>query len=768
MGPLVCLAFLVYGAVTLGKPQHSYLLSFSFAGQIEGAFQAGIQLDDGVVVAPVNALRGDESIHVVALPTRTIRGVRLSPGQGSGIIRNLQVLKIAVPIRDLSADRLRDADVYRKIDLDTPRASEGLRLNAVETNALGFQTIPGAAHPSLEFGLQGPLSLLHDMQLAWLQRLIVILIVGAAVLWLFSRACVRSLAQANPRIVECLNERRATVLACGLWAAAAFSVYFVYAGRLSGFGWNIVEFIIANHLQDVGRYALGATYPTAVWRPVAPTLIVMAIDAFARDPILTYQLLSGAALASFVASVYLLNRMLFGQVLANAGAALAFATPIVSVSLINHAHAISHLGFLLVASPTLLASVTCILRIRDGAPSALRWLWLASAGWAVCYLCRPESMFMAACFFVAVLVVTRRRFSVRLLAPLALFIVVFAGFNIWASASAARDDLLSRKIVYQFYASQGWTELFDAKRKAEMPSDDFERHGYARAIELYGTPEENSESLTRAIAHNPPAFAERIGSNLRHLVDLAAKARWLSFDLLLLLLMLPLGFLFLERPFRLLVYFGAAVFSVVGIFAIFHIDDRYVTIAVPAALLLGSLSAYGLNRMPMPPRFGKNALASIVLLIALLHLPAHFAALSSAFERERLDLARFRAIGEGFREIVRASSAETAQMTVHLDIPVTPALRSSAMPLLFPYFARTSLLWAESSEPYPRDRLFSLPRCPATHAIVPDTAAGGRSGQRLGTLFVGPFGNLLVFRLPAPDRPVDDAFAGRFCPRNGG
>jgi hypothetical protein len=766
IGPLVCLAFLFYGAVSLSKPQHSYLLSFWFTGQIDGAFQASVQLDDGSLIAPVTALRGDGSVHVAVLPTRTIRGIRLITGNGSGIIRNLQILKIAVPIRDLNADRLHDADVYRTID--AVRASEGLRLNTVEKSALEFQTIPGAAHPSLDFDLQGPLSLLHDLQFVWMQRVVVILVMGAAALWLFSRARIPSLAQVSPRIGQFFNGGWAAAMACAFWVVAAFSVYFVYAGRLSGFSWNIIEFIIANHLQDFGRYALGATYPTAVWRPIGPTFIVLTIDALVRDPVFTYQLLSGAAMASFTASIYLLNRVLFSQLLANAGAALAFATPMVSLSLINHAHSISHLSFLLVASPTLLASVICILRIRNGAPSAPRWLWMASIGWIFCYLCRPESMLMAACFFITIFIIARRKLSARLLAPLASFIVVFLGFNVLASTSAARDDLLARKIVYQFYASQGWTELFDAKRRAEMPTDDFERHGYVRAIALYGTPEENSESLTHAIAKNPKAFVERIGNNLRYLIDLLAKGKWLSFDLALLLFMLPLGFVFLERPHRLLVFFGAAVFSVVGIFAIFHIDDRYVTIAVPAAILLGSLSAHGLSRMPMPARFGSSAFVGIVLVIALLHLPAHFAALSSAFERERLDLTAFRLIGEGFRNAVPASSAETAPVMVHLDVPLPPALKAGAVLLLFPYFARTSLLWAESSEPYPRDRLFSLPRCPATHVLARDTAVAGY-GEKLGTYFVSQVGDLAVFRLAAPDRSIEDAFAARFCAaRSGG
>ena len=259
---------------------------------------------------------------------------------------------------------------------------------------------------------------------------------------------------------EVLQGHAATAAFAALWFAATFAVYFVYAGRIESFGWNSIEFIIANHLQDFGRYVLGANFPAAIWRPVGPTFMVLAVNVFARDPLLTYQLLAGLALATFVTSTYLLNRRLFRRLLAHAGAALAFVTLLVGVSLINHAHSISHLSFLLVASPTLLASVVCILSARDSKPIA-PWMWAASVGWAFCYLCRPESMLMAGCFFLLIAVMAiRRRQIAPLILPLAMFIAVFAGFNIWASTNAARDDIWSRKMVYLFYASQGWTEVF--------------------------------------------------------------------------------------------------------------------------------------------------------------------------------------------------------------------------------------------------------------------------------------------------------------------
>ena len=79
--------------------------------------------------------------------------------------------------------------------------------------------------------------------------------------------------------------------------------------------------------------------------------------------------------------------------------------------------------------------------------------------------------------------------------PLAVFIAIFSAFNVWASANAARDDIWSRKTIYLFYASQGWTEVFEPGDRGAAQAADHESAGFARAIQLYGKPAENSESM---------------------------------------------------------------------------------------------------------------------------------------------------------------------------------------------------------------------------------------------------------------------------------
>jgi hypothetical protein len=280
-GPVACLALLLYGIMSLSRPHHAYVLSFSFAGETKGAFAAGLRLDDGITMAPVAALAQDKSIYVVTLPTRTIRGLRLFVGQtvGAGTIRDLQVARAQ---GHPSPSALQDArHIYRKIDLNAGLTTEGLRVDHSGADALTFETSPAASNPFLQIDL-APLHLLRDTQIAWAQRALTALIVAAALIWFYGRVRLPFSARFQPQIAAALQGRRATIASAALWFAAAFAVYFVYAGRIESFGWNSIEFIIANHLEDFGRYALGANFDN--------TLVVsdsrVLIKASFREPLL--------------------------------------------------------------------------------------------------------------------------------------------------------------------------------------------------------------------------------------------------------------------------------------------------------------------------------------------------------------------------------------------------------------------------------------------------------------------------------------------------
>ena len=261
-----------------------------------------------------------------------------------------------------------------------------------------------------------------------------------------------------------------------------------------------------------------------------------------------------------------------------------------------------------------------------------------------------------------------------------------------------------------------------------------------------------------AIARNPKAFAARIAANLRQAVDLFIQGKLISFELSLLLIGLLLGWLLLRPSFRLLAYFAMGLCSVTGIFLVFHIDDRYLTIAASAAILLGSLSAHGLNRLPMPSRFGENAFASILLAVALLHLAMTLALLPDALQRERLDLSAFRQIGEGPKRCPRASGRIAAN---HRTTGYSTAGHAESQP----GFALIPLLCAQ--EP-----LASRLQCglPARSAIL-DAAMSADARDRSGSASQGGFdagqvfrpqvGQLAVIRLTDSHRAGSSL--GRFC-----
>ena len=619
-----------------------------------------------------------------------------------------------------------------------------MELGEATKDRLTFRTREDARNPSLVFIQSDPLTLLRDRKIRTAQRLGFILLITTLAFLLLKKTTVEAHLATRLRHLNRFLDRHHTWLntvACGLWAVTTFFVYFDHAGRITTLAWNALEFIIANNLTDFGRYAYAERSPTAVGRPVLPTFLVLVIDGVTRDPVLTYQIISGLALASFVTSIFWINRLFSGFLLANIGAALAFITPAVTVSLLNHFQSLSHICFLGLSSPTLLLSLIALSAVHCNEPHAIRWLCVAGAGWSLCYLCRAESVLMAgAFFFVALVLLVRQRRPFALLIPAMTFALVFIAHTAWVSAAVAQYDL-AHKIIYQFYGSQGWSDP-----RPSDPQIDVEREGYVYATQLYGAPAENFESLTTAISRNPAAFVRRVENNATRLLNLLVQDNFFSPVLILLFLTLPLAFALLGRLHRLLLTFGVMLFSVAGIFVIFHIDARYIMISVPAAVVVGSLCVLGLDRLPV--RIAPNAFSIILLVVLLLRLPAHFSVLSHAFASERLDLSLTRSLGEGFLKVTHPSREERGQIMVQLAIDLPSNLQATDLILMFSYFSRTSNLEGETNDAYPRDRIFSFPKCrPATHALVPDTVGSRQDGTKLGVFSADPLGRFAVYRL---------------------
>src|SRR4051812_24048253 len=143
-GPIACLVLLVCGIVAFSKPRYAYFLTFSFAGQIEGALQARIGLDDGPLVIPVVALGDAKLIHIAALPARTIRSILLIAGQGAGAgtIRDVRIVKLAARSGLPHASDIENArNAYRQIDLNSLRSVKDVRITKKEANSVLFETL---------------------------------------------------------------------------------------------------------------------------------------------------------------------------------------------------------------------------------------------------------------------------------------------------------------------------------------------------------------------------------------------------------------------------------------------------------------------------------------------------------------------------------------------------------------------------------------------------------------------------------------------------
>lgn len=503
------------------------------------------------------------------------------------------------------------------------------------------------------------------------------------------------------------------------WALLAFATYGYYAQFIVTVSWNAIELIIAQHLIDHGVFATSVDYPSAItWRPVLPTLVVTLLRLFTDDPIRIYQVFCGAALASLVAGCFATARLLWGRAAAHLAAFLAFTCPAVTTYLINHAHSYSHLGCLLFLAPAVYLSLHLLKGLEKG--DAPAWRCAATGfAWGLCYLCRSELLlFFGVLLLIAWWIHVRRQLPfLRLLLLPAAFLVCFVPYNLHAEQVAQRDGLLIRKPLYGFYVSQGWVD------PPPWVGPDIEADGYVYAQQLYGKPAENGESLLKAIARNPGALLRRVRLNLagfyRHLVDPAFFAPWVAAAAAAALVLLVAGLVPAEERRALLCLAG--MFAATHFILIFHIDARYLTIAMPALLLLAAGAGHYLlcvvGRVPRPAQLTLN-----VLLLAGLVWGARgqLGQLWRHREPNRTSIPAFRALGEQFR-MDAAGFVSRQNREPHLRF-VFPAL-SPLFPedqFLLAYFTRTAWFNAGAEGALPRGRLYSYRDCPDDFVFVPD------------------------------------------------
>jgi hypothetical protein len=306
------------------------------------------------------------------------------------------------------------------------------------------------------------------------------------------------------------------------------------------------------------------------------------------------------------------------------------------------------------------------------------------------------------------------------------FVVVYVPYNLYADRVAARDGLLIRKAIYGFYGSQGWV---DPKPGA---GPDVEAEGYRYAHELYGTPEENRESLWRAIARNPPAFARRVRLNAERFYAAFWNRDFVPPWLTLLAAGSGVAVAWRRTPAS-----GRAVLFLAGLFAaahfllIFHIDPRYLTVAVPPMLLLATVTVAAVVS-PLRERSDRGRLVADGLLGAalLLALFPSLRMLQRAHSNDGRSLLAFRRLGEHF-QTAAASYRSAANREPHLMF--VPPANSPVAPedhFLLAYFSHTAWYNGDADGFFPRGRIYSYRNCPLDFLYVPaerihDTALMG-------------------------------------------
>ena len=535
------------------------------------------------------------------------------------------------------------------------------------------------------------------------------------------------------------------------WVTLAFAIYFYYAQFVVTVSWNAIELIIAQHLLDHGTYATSIDYPSALtWRPVLPTLLVTFMRLWTDNPITIYQLFCGATLGCLTGMMFLSAKMLWGKMAGHTAAFLTLVCPATTVYLIDHPHSYSHLGALLLLGPALFTALFLLQRVDAPSPPTVRLYVLSGALWGLCYLCRSELGLFCAVHFLLLLYlqIWRKRSVHHLAAYLAAFFFIFVPYNLYASHVAARDGLLIRKAIYGMYVSQGWVD---------PPSNvgpDIEADGYVYAEKLYGDPLKNGESLFTAIGHNVPAFWRRVRLNA---VTFYAKFHdsgffppWCGLAVLGLVGLLAGGMV--PPPDRRYVVFLLGLFLSVHFILIFHIDARYLTIAVPPLLLLTACLLHyvlgWLRRVPAP--------FHVVLTIAVLAAVVYgsrdqFRRVARHREKNTQSIPALRSLGEHFRSVVtKPPEGGNREPHVWLVFPDRSPLHAEDQ-FLLAYFARTAWVNRGAEGPFPRGRFYSYRECPDDYRYVPagkiGDAAVTQGGRIVGECDNPVLGHYYLVRL---------------------
>lgn len=511
-------------------------------------------------------------------------------------------------------------------------------------------------------------------------------------------------------------------VAAGIWGLLGFSLFFYQAQFIPTVKWNAIELIIAQHLLEHGAYVTSLDYPSAItWRPVLPTLVVAFFRIWTGDPILIYRLVCGLSLGILAATMFLSARLLWSRPAAHTAAALTLVCPAITTYLIQHAHSYSHLVGLLFLGPALYGGLTVLCLSGAGEPVSCRRLAVSGLLWGCCYLCRSELLLFAV---LEILVFgfgwVRQKQSLKPVASFALGLLAFVlPYNLYAGHVAERDGLLLRKTIYGLYASQGWAD------PAPDAGEDTEGDGYVYATKLYGDPVANGESVFRAIRHNPPAFLRRIRLNLGAFYRLYWDRNFFHplWSVAVAALLVPLLKRALPDGRKTGVVFLFGLFLCSHFVLLFHVDPRYLSINIPALILLSVGWVHSGFQWAGARRFASYGFLSFVLVFV-------FHTAQPQFEQVRQhpspvpSISALAALGRHFRATV-PSPRLVRNREPHIGF-IPPAISPlyPEDPIIVAYFTHSAWLAHGADGPFPRGKIYSFRECEDDYLYIPQDRVG--------------------------------------------
>jgi hypothetical protein len=305
---------------------------------------------------------------------------------------------------------------------------------------------------------------------------------------------------------------------------------------------------------------------------------------------------------------------------------------------------------------------------------------------------------------------TERRLSLSYC--IIVFLILALPYKIWMLMSAQRYDLVTNKTIYQFYASQGWSD--------PRPFDhgpDPEIDGYIYATELYGRPSDNSESVIVAISRNPTAFFERVWKNTQALIDLLINPnrQFLQKFVIYLLFFLPFT---LKSVWGDKIQFTSLCFllgsiGTMGMFLLFHIDPRYITMFIPFFVVTFTSIAANMYKLPVFKLLSPQLIGIALCAFLAFQVPDFWLAVDRTLTKTPLDLSPLRELADRFISLTRPTLDQRRHMVVWLNNQKEPEDN-----FMFYYFAgipHVSRRYNYSL--YPRDRIFSFRTSQYTHSV---------------------------------------------------